>query len=245
MIKQQHPGLLAFMQVVEESFEKGTAPDETGSKRGRKKTSSKKPSLKELMEDQTHRLLLNGVNFKRDLFLLNQGQLDTLREAPLSKAAMTLVEDINGLWMPMPADGRYESEAMLSALRTVPGSPAGWTQWWMKHRTGHIGGYRNRDEANQEFPILKEAVRALGLAALPHIPAYTDLAGEFRNKKGDTNLKVNLTSVYGGAQQILTLGERLMLTKEELSATPEGRVNRGDSPEKVARQLKEAGLNVN
>ena len=244
MIKQPHPGLLAFMRVVEESFERGTAQPETNSKNSGKKTAPKKPALKELMEEQTHRRIQNGVNFSRDLFLLNQGQLDTLREAPLSKAAMALLEDLNGLGMPMPADGRYETADMLKTLRTVPASPAGWTQWWLTQRTSHIGVHRTRKEDNREFPILADAVRTLGLTALAHIPAYSTVAEEFTAKKAETIPEVKLTSVYGGARQILALGERLLLSNEELTTTPDGHVKRGDSPERVAHYLKEASLNV-
>lgn len=241
MKEQPHPGLLAFMRVVEQSFDKATSQTGTQPKREGNKATPKNTSLRKLMEQQTRRRIQGGLDFSRDLFLLNQGQLDTLRDAPLSEVAMGLLEDINGLGMPMPADERYQSADILKTLKTTPDSPAGWTSWWLTQKNAHIGAHTARKEQNPEFPVLAAALRAFGLAALKHMPAYTGLANE-SNANPEAELK--LTTVYGKARQILTLAQGLLINTEELAATPEGRVRLNDSPEEVARHLEAAGMPV-
>ena len=235
--RQIHPGLTAFIQLLNEVM------SNTAERR-----KPKKNSLKEHMTEATLRHIGNGIKPLRDLVLFSEGQYRTLEDAGTSSQSMAMLWDINGLSEPIPE--LYETRHLLRTLITTPATtddrPPDWNTWWNAAKELHLYAHPQRGEKEgHDFQVLLQAVRALGQAAIKHIPKYSDvqLTGRFDTKqKKKPKTGRSLGDVVTNSAKMISLAGAMLITSSQLRKTPAGHINLDDLPEDIDRHLKTQGI---
>ena len=234
---QIHPGLTAFMHLLTEVMN-NTA----------KRQRPRKNSLKDHMTEATLRRIGSGIKPLQDLVLFSEGQYHTLEEAGASAQSMAILRDINGLSEPIPE--LYETRHLLQTLITTPPTgddrPPDWTRWWNAAKEMHLYAHPQRGEKEgHDFQVLLQAVRALGQAALQHIPQYSDvlITGRYDKKqRPPAKTGRSLGGVVTNSAKIIGLAGAVLITGFQLTETPAGHVNLNDLPEDIDRHLQAQGI---
>ena len=234
---EKHPGLRRFLGIIEERFTQKPSkqPGRTAkSKNGQTQT------LRQVMEEHTKFVITEKIKPHQILFLLDEAQLNTLNQLPITQRAKDLAESLNGL-----AYIQVHSHEAMQALKTIRTCPSSsetespnWTEWWINERYNFIGVHRWNDQLKHDDEReLRKIIVAMWRAAMPQMPTYQALAQATPKAKG-------LGEVMVAKEAVLSLADKMGVDQETLLETPADRVNPKDSPETILLYLQAGGLNL-